>query len=74
MYTPTQYFGLNLLLSRFYDTPAPVPGAYGQPPVQLVGDLRVRLSKQVLVDLTRSYYFNFANERWTPQFGIQFSP
>ena len=74
VYTPTQYVGLNLLLSRFYDTPAPIPGAYGQPPVQLVGDLRLRLSKQVLVDLTRSYYFNFANERWTPQFGIQFSP
>ena len=74
MYTPTPYFGLNLLLSRFYDTPAPVPGAYGQPPVQLVGDLRLRLSKQVLIDLNRSYYFNFANERWTPQFVIQFSP
>ena len=74
VYTPTQYVGLNLLLSRFYDTPAPVPGAYGQPPVQLTGDLRVRLSKQILLDLNRSYYFNFANERWTPQFGIQFSP
>jgi hypothetical protein len=74
VFTPTPYVGLNLLLSRYYDTPAPVPGVYGQPPVQLVGDLRLRLSKQVLVDLSRSYYFNFANERWTPQFGIQFSP
>lgn len=74
VYAPTQYFGVTMLLSRFYDTPAPVPGAYGQPPVQLTGDVRFRLSKQVLVDLTRSYYFNFANERWTPQFGIQFSP
>jgi hypothetical protein len=74
VFTPTPYVGLNLLLSRYYDTPAPVPGAYGQPPVQLVGDLRLRLSKQVLIDLNRSYYFNFANERWTPQFGIQFSP
>jgi len=74
VYAPTQYFGLNLLLSRFYDTPAPVPGAYGQPPVQFTGDVRLRLSKQVLVDLKRSYYFNFANERWTPQFEVQFSP
>ena len=74
VFTPTPYVGLNLMLSRFYDTPAPVPGAYGQPPVQLVGDLRVRLSKQILLDLNRSYYFNFANERWTPQFLIQFSP
>jgi hypothetical protein len=74
VYTPTPYVGLNLLLSRFYDTPAPVPGLYGQPPVQFTGDLRVRLSKQILVDFNRSYYFNFANERWTPQFGIQISP
>jgi hypothetical protein len=74
VYTPTPYVGLNLLLSRFYDTPAPVPGVYGQPPVQFTGDLRVRLSKQILVDFKRSYYFNFANERWTPQFEIQVSP
>ena len=74
VFTPTQYFGLNLHLSRIYDTPAPVPGAYGQPPIQLSGDLRLRLSRQVSIDLTRSYYFNFANERWTPQFGIQFLP
>ena len=74
IYTPTPYFALNLGLARFYDSPAPVPGLYGQPPVQFTGDLRVRLAKQVQLDLTRSYYFNFANERWTPQFGIQFSP
>ena len=74
VYTPTQYFGLNLLLSRFYDTPAPVPGAYGQPPWQFTGDVRLRISRQVLLDLKRSYYFNFADERWTPQFEVQFSP
>jgi hypothetical protein len=74
IYTPTQSFELNLKLARFYDTPAPVPGLYGQPPWQLVADVRLRLSRQVLLDLSRAYYFNFANERWTPQFGIQFSP
>ena len=74
IYTPTQFFELNLMLSRFYDTPAPVPGVYGQPPWQLAADMRVRISRQILLDVTRSYYFNFANERWTPQFGIQFSP
>jgi hypothetical protein len=74
IWTPTQYFGVNLGLSRFYDTPAPVPGVYGQPPWQLTADVRMRLSRQVLLDLSRYYYFNFANERWEPQFGIQFSP
>jgi hypothetical protein len=28
----------------------------------------------VQVDLTRSYFFNFANMTWSPQWGIQFSP
>jgi hypothetical protein len=74
IYTPTRLFELNLMLQRFYDTPAPVPGVYGQPPWQLAADMRVRLSRQILLDVQRSYYFNFANERWTPQFGIQFSP
>jgi hypothetical protein len=74
IYTPTPFFEFNVRLARFYDTPAPVPGLYGQPPWQLVGDLRVRVSRQILLNLSRAYYFNFANERWTPQFGIQFSP
>ncbi|MBV8369446.1 MAG: hypothetical protein JO036_11055 [Candidatus Eremiobacteraeota bacterium] len=74
VYTPTAYFGLNLTLAHFTDFPAPVPGLYGQPPWQFTGDLRMRLSKQLLVDVTRQYYFNFANERWTPQLGVQFSP
>ncbi|HEY0615579.1 MAG TPA: hypothetical protein VGC96_13090 [Candidatus Elarobacter sp.] len=74
IYTPTRFFELNVGLSRFYDTPAPVPGLYGQPPWQLTTDVRLRISRQVLLDVSRFYYFNFANERWQPQFGIQFSP
>jgi hypothetical protein len=74
VYTPTQYFAFNLQVSRFYDFPVPVPGAYGQPPWQLTADVRFRVSRQVLVDLSRSQYFNFANQRWSPQFGIQFLP
>ncbi|GAC1659198.1 MAG: hypothetical protein NVS4B13_03400 [Candidatus Elarobacter sp.] len=74
VFTPTPYFELAGTLARHYDFPAPVPGAYGQPPWQFTGDVRVRLAKQILVDFSRQYFFNFANERWTPQFGIQFSP
>jgi hypothetical protein len=74
VYTPTAFFAFNVTLSRFYDTPAPVPGLYGQPPWQLTADVRIRISRQILLDLDRSYYFNFANERWTPQFGFQISP
>ncbi len=74
VYAPTPYFVLNVSAGRFYDYPAPIAGIYGQPPVQLGLDLRVRISRQVLLDVTRGYYFNFANERWTPTYGIQFLP
>ncbi|HEX3550751.1 MAG TPA: hypothetical protein VHT53_10265 [Candidatus Elarobacter sp.] len=74
VYAPTAYFTFNTRLSRFYDTPAPVPGLYGQPPWQLTLDARMRISRQVQIDIVRMNYFNFANEKWSPQFLIQFSP
>jgi hypothetical protein len=74
IYTPTQYFDLTLTLSRFNDSPAPVPGLYGQPPLQVAAVTRVRISRQILLSLSRAYYFNFANERWTPQYEVQISP
>lgn len=74
VYTPTTYFGLNVQLVNHHDWPAPIPGLYGQPPWQVNADAHFRLARQVQVDIFRSYYFNFANLRWTPQLGIQFSP
>ena len=69
-----KFFTFSVQMSHYRDFPEPVPGIYGQPPYQLTLDLRVRLSRQVQLDLTRMDYFNFANERWSPGFGIQFSP
>jgi hypothetical protein len=74
IYTPTGYANFALTVRRYYDNPAPIPGLYGQPPWQVTADVRFRLARQLQVDLNRSYYFNFANLRWQPQFGIQFSP
>ncbi len=64
----------DCFLKHNRDFPAPVPGIYGQAPYVFTGDLRVRVSRQILLDLTRQYFFNFAGERWAPQFSIQFSP
>jgi hypothetical protein len=74
VYTPTPYFALNLTLQHFDVTPAPIPGYGGQPPLQLGIDMRVRVDPHLLVDLSRSYYFNFGSDLWSPEFGIQFSP
>ena len=74
VFTSTSDFALNLQARREWDTPMQVPFVYGAPPYSLSGDLRVRLSQHVLVDVGRSYFFNFANQRFSPQTTVQFAP
>jgi hypothetical protein len=84
IWTPNQNLTLNLVWRENHDFPIAIPymtslPAFGQSsgtqqadigvsPQQLTGDLRIRLRPNLLVDLTRSYYFNWGNRRWTPQF------
>ncbi len=74
IYSPTPFFTLNLQMQKYTNFPAGIPGFGGQPPYVFSADLRVRLTRQILVDVSRQYYFNFGGEKWSPQFGIQFSP
>lgn len=74
VYAPIPRFTFNLTIQHFNVTPRAVPGLGGNAPWQVTGDARVRLNKLVQVDLTRSYFFNFANLTWSPQWGVQFSP
>jgi hypothetical protein len=74
IYQPDAYFGFSLTGHRYYDTPAPVQGYFGQPPWQLTADVHFRLARQIGLDLQRAYYFNFASLRWSPQTYIQFTP
>jgi hypothetical protein len=74
VYTPTPFFALNFTMQNFNVTPAPVPGLGGQAPNQFTADVRVRLAKNILLDVSRIYYFNWAGQGWAPQYGVQFSP
>jgi hypothetical protein len=74
VYTPTPFFALNLTMQYFNVTPAPVPGVGGQPPYQFTGDVRFRLTPNLLVDVARSYYFHFGGQNWSNQFTVQLSP
>jgi hypothetical protein len=61
-------------MQNFNVSPAPVPGVGGQAPNQFTADVRVRISKNILVDVARTYFFQFAGEGWEPEFQVQFSP
>jgi hypothetical protein len=74
VYTPTPYFAINLTMQYFNVTPKPVPGVGGQAPYQFNADVRFRVNPHILVDLSRSYYFNWASTTWSPQWVLQFSP
>ena len=72
--SPTPDFKLNLQARRAWDTPQPVPFVIGAPPYTLSADVGVRLSPHVFMDVSRSYFFNFANQRLSPQTTVQFAP
>jgi hypothetical protein len=74
IYTPTRYVAVNLTMQHFDVSPAPVPGVGGQAPFQLNADVRARLTPNLLIDVSRSYYFNFGAERWSPEFTVTLSP
>ncbi len=70
--TPNPYFNLNLRLSSTTSFPASFPGVTA-PPLQLSADLRVRLARQIQLDIQRAYYFDYFTQTWSPQFGIVLS-
>jgi hypothetical protein len=43
----------------------------GQPPYDATADLRLRINPHMSIDIQRSYYFNYSNLRWSPQFVFQ---
>jgi hypothetical protein len=47
------------------------PYYFGQPPYDITADFRARINDHMSVDIARSYYFNFGNQRWSPGFVIQ---
>ncbi len=84
VWTPGQVFNLVATLRENRDYPEPVAGApqvigpnisfnnYGVTPYQATLEVRYRFTRQLVIDIQRSYYFGFGGyERWQPQFTIQ---
>lgn len=84
VYTPNPIFNLNVSLRENADFPKPVPGQpllvgnavvfqnFGLTPYQATLDVRYRVNRLIVLDISRSYFFNFGGyERWQPQFSVQ---
>lgn len=73
-FTPNPNVALAVTAQKHRDFPEPIEFYYGQPPYTATADLRMRVNSHMLLDFQRSYYFNFANQRWSPQWVIQVLP
>lgn len=43
----------------------------GQPPNNITGEVRALVLPHIILDVARTYYFNFGTDRWSPQFSVQ---
>ena len=72
VWMPSRNFTASLIALHYDDFPVPIPDYYGRIPDQIRADVRIRLSKNILLDISRSYYFGFGGNRWNPgsTFGV----
>jgi len=78
-FTPNPYFQTSFTMHQNHDWPAPVPQSAlynlaGRAPYELDGDVRFRLNRSTSVDIGRSYFFDFGDLRWSPQFTVRVGP
>jgi hypothetical protein len=83
-FTPNQRLTVTFAMRENRDFPEPVVGPlqilggtpyfdnYGFSPYQATLDVRFRFNQILVLDVARSYYFNFGGfERWSPSFQFQ---
>jgi hypothetical protein len=70
---PSSSFQFTLTALENHYSPVQEPFVAGPPRYQATGNARMRISKTLFLDVARSYYFNWANQRWSPNFAFQVS-
>jgi hypothetical protein len=84
VFTPNQNLTFNVSMRENDDFPKPLAGPlqltgdtvnfvnYGSPPLEADFDVRFRITRVLVLDVARSYFFSFGGvERWSPQFSFQ---
>ncbi|PZR56368.1 MAG: hypothetical protein DLM50_08870 [Candidatus Meridianibacter frigidus] len=74
VFTPNPNFAFSLFAEQHTDFPRPIPFYYGRAPYDATADLRIRLSSHTMLDISRSYFFNYSNQTISPQWGFQLLP
>jgi hypothetical protein len=77
--TPNPNFQMSFAMRENHDWPGPIAPAplyplAGRAPLELDGDLRFRINRTTSVDIGRTYYFDFGELRWSPQFTVRVGP
>jgi hypothetical protein len=70
---PSPAFQFTLTALENHYAPVQQPFGGGPPRYEAVGDVRFRISRTLFADVARAYYFNWGNQRWSPQFTVQIS-
>jgi len=70
---PSPNFQFTFIAQQNHYTPIQQPFVAGPPRYQASADARMRISRTLFLDIGRSYYFNWANQRWSPTFTLQVS-
>lgn len=73
-FTPKPNVTYSVNYAHYDDFPAPVGTILGRPPNYLNFDVKMRLTPQLSLELSRAYYFNWYGAKWAPQMGIQLGP
>ncbi len=73
VYTPNPNFNSSLIFAETNDFPKTVPTVFGPAPFSITGEVRAQLRPHLRVDLSRTYYYNFGAQHFSPTFALQVS-
>ncbi|MGH7707410.1 MAG: hypothetical protein ACREM8_04625 [Vulcanimicrobiaceae bacterium] len=77
-FAPSPNLSGSIQMRENHDFPVPIPEPTSRPqigvaPLQATADVRIRLNNNLLIDLSRSYYFGFGSQYFSPQFNFLLS-
>jgi len=70
VWTSSPEFQFTLSATQNTYSPEQIPLVAGPPRYELSGDIRVRVTRVLFVDIQRAYQFNWGGQPWSPRFNI----